>query len=571
MLAVASALLPAALLVPSPPAAPACPTPAAATAAADPTPLTAPITEVVVYGGAARVRRSAQLPGGGVFVIQGLPGELDPDAVRVRLSEGSVASVEVNDRHALALPDARVQELRARVDALAAERRVASDSQTVASVTRDHFLALLKEETAAHQNEVAQGRVNVDTWQENLAYVTDGLKSAQADLRAIEKTLADLDTAIQDAQAQLGKAVSGDVLLRDVVVDVLSTAGASFDLEYLVHSAGWTPQYDLRTAADARSVELAYRAKVWQRTGEDWKDCALVLSTAQPQRGAQGPDPAPLKVRVDEPRPLPELSQAARRGLDEKTKDQLVAMGYVGNAPAEPAATPPPYLTSVQAQGLSVQFRLPRPETIESRERPSTVLIGQQALEVVPEHLVVPALDTTVWVRGRTKNTTPWVMLPGQASVYFGNDFIGQSTFAEAVMTGQEFALHLGADPGLGCERTETQDLHEEPSFLSKRQSQVESWRVRLENHGAHPADADGGVSVIVREAIPMPADDRIEVEVDSESARPSADERWKQDQDERGLRTWIVHVGKDAAADLTWTVRTSWPHDLSITSGPSW
>src|SRR5262245_13654781 len=68
---------------------------------ADPTPLVAPITEVVVYGGAARVRRSAQLPGAGLFVVQGLPGLLDPDAVRVRLSQGSVASVEVNDRHAL--------------------------------------------------------------------------------------------------------------------------------------------------------------------------------------------------------------------------------------------------------------------------------------------------------------------------------------------------------------------------------------------------------------------------------------------------------------------------------------
>ncbi|HZM00618.1 MAG TPA: DUF4139 domain-containing protein [Planctomycetota bacterium] len=215
-----------------------------------------------------------------------------------------------------------------------------------------------------------------------------------------------------------------------------------------------------------------------------------------------------------------------------------------------------------------MQFRLPRAETIESRERPSTVLIGQQALEVAPEHIVVPALDTTVWLRGRAKNSTPWVMLPGQASVYFGADFIGQSTFAEAVMPDQEFVLHLGADPGLACERIQTQDLHEEPSFLSKRQSQVVSWRVRLENHGAHPADPDGSVAVIVREAIPVPADDRIEVEVEAESARPSADERWKQDQEERGLRTWILRVGLGAEADLSWTVRTTWPHDLRITSG---
>src|SRR4030095_2657727 len=105
-----------------------------------------------------RARRSAQLPGGGLCVVQGLPGLLDPDAVRVRLSQGSVASVEVNDRHALAVPDARVQELRARLDGLLADHRVSADAQVVASVTRDHFLEVLKEEAAAPKDEVRPRR-----------------------------------------------------------------------------------------------------------------------------------------------------------------------------------------------------------------------------------------------------------------------------------------------------------------------------------------------------------------------------------------------------------------------------
>ena len=517
--------------------APAPPVPAEA-APADPTPLTAPISEVVVYGSAARVQRGTELPGGGLFVVPGLPGTLDPDSVRVRLSQGSVVSVEVDDRHARAVPDARVQELRAKLDALLVQRREADDARVVAAVTRDHFLLLLEKEESAHRDEVEQGRVNADTWDENLAYVTKGLKAAQADLRAVEQQLAQLDTAIKDGQAALGEAESGEVLLRDVVVDVLAGAGARLELEYLVGSAGWTPQYDLRTAADARSVELSYRARVWQRTGEDWTECALVLSTAQPQRGAQGPDPRPITVRIRDPRAMP-ADAALSRGdtLDKEEAAQLRAMGYVGaDEPAEGFLFET-FETSVQNQGLSVQFRLPRPETIESRERPSTVLVGQQALEVEPEHVVVPALDTTVWLRGRTKNSTPWVMLPGEASVYFGSDYIGQGTFEQPVMTDQEFTLHLGADPGLTCERVQTQDLHEEPSFLSKQQSHVASFRVQLENHGATAAEPDGSVLVAVREAIPRPGDDRIEVELESESARPSTDERWKQELDELGAQ----------------------------------
>jgi hypothetical protein len=70
------------------------------------------------------------------------------------------------------------------------------------------------------------------------------------------------------------------------------------------------------------------------------------------------------------------------------------------------------------------------------------------------------------------------------------------------------------------CERIQTQDLHEEPSFLSKRQSHVAGWRVALENHGAHPAEPDGSVVVSCARPSPWPRDDRIEVEVESESAR---------------------------------------------------
>jgi len=123
-----------------------------------------------------------------------------------------------------------------------------------------------------------------------------------------------------------------------------------------------------------------------------------------------------------------------------------------------------------------------------SRDQPTTVLVGEQVLAAVTEHYVTPALDTTVWLRGRAKNGTPWTLLPGTAAVYFGNDFIGNSRFDKPVLPEQEFTLHLGADPGLVVTREQTQELHEEPGFLGRRQSQTEGWRILLENVGAHAA-----------------------------------------------------------------------------------
>jgi hypothetical protein len=43
---------------------------------------------------------------------------------------------------------------------------------------------------------------------------------------------------------------------------------------------------------------------------------------------------------------------------------------------------------------------------------------------------------------------------------------------------------------------------------------------------------------VIVREAAPKSRDDRISVEISKAEPKPSSDERWKQDRDEKGIQT---------------------------------
>jgi uncharacterized protein (TIGR02231 family) len=511
--------------------------------------------------------RAGSVPAAGLYVVRGLPGLADPDSVRVRLSQGSVASVEVQDRHETVIPSARIQQLREKLVTLLREQRTLQDQRVVLTTTREHLKRLLGQEAAVHAEELAQGRPNVEAWSANLDFVTGGLARADEALRQSDWALEDLETRLANARAELGQAEGGDVHLRDVYVDVLAPAGAQVELEYLVGRAGWEPQYDLRTSADASSVDLVYRAKVWQQTGEDWSDVSLLLSTARPQRGAQGPDPRP--IRLDIARPMPATADYAGRGRAANApaaskaalRDELEALGYADSDAGDDYS----YETAVESHGLSVQFRLPRKETVASRDRPSTVLIGQQPLVVQAEHVVTPALDTTVWLRGRTKNTTQWVMLPGAASVYFGNDFIGQSRFGAPVLPDQEFVLHLGADPGLTVEREQTEDLTEEPGFLSKRKTQTVGWRITVANNGGHPAATDGSVAVTVREAIPVPVDDRIEVTILNETVKPTTEERYETDRKERGIRTWIVRVPKGGKADIGYRVRTVWPHEETL------
>jgi uncharacterized protein (TIGR02231 family) len=532
---------------------------------APPVPVASRITEVVVHGDSARVRRSVAVPGPGRWLFAGLPASLDAQALRARVTVGSVVGLEVEDRRVRSVPDTQVQELRERLDAARWERRELDDRLAADGVVRDHLERLLGQQERAFTDQVAAGKPDPVAWAQVLDFSSKQLLELAARSRGTEQKARDVDLRIDDLEAQLGRLQTQlDVPVRDVIVETLLPGPATLDLEYLVGDCGWAPLYDLRTAADGASVELAYRAHVWQRTGEAWPGVDLVLSTAQPQRGAQGPDPLPVRLRLASHEADLSRARPPAAAAPLAVGESLKTLGYLG----APADAPEELATSVFPQGLSVQFRLPRKETVESRERPVTVLIGQQALPVALERVCVPALDLNVWVRGLTRNDTPWMMLPGRASVYFGQDYVGPAWFGEPVRVGQDFTLHLGADQGLKVERVKTDEFHETPGLFAKRQADTVGWRVRLENAGAQPAGPDGAVEVLVREAIPMAADERIEAGASEESHAPLKDERWLEDLQEKGIHTWRVAVPRGGAADVTFKVVTRWPENTRLQAG---
>ncbi|MGB5107525.1 MAG: DUF4139 domain-containing protein [Candidatus Zixiibacteriota bacterium] len=62
----------------------------------------------------------------------------------------------------------------------------------------------------------------------------------------------------------------------------------------MMPNATWSPSYDA-CLLDSNRVEISYFAQVVQRTGEDWNDVELTLSTAQPNRAST---PGNLAARV---------------------------------------------------------------------------------------------------------------------------------------------------------------------------------------------------------------------------------------------------------------------------------
>ncbi|HJN72602.1 MAG TPA: DUF4139 domain-containing protein [Myxococcota bacterium] len=128
-------------------------------------------------------------------------------------------------------------------------------------------------------------------------------------LRALEPQLAQARDALRHArehQEELEEArrqrtearkARQDELRKAAVVQLRGGEGAcTLRLSYRVPGARWAPAYSLRLNAEMSSAELEVRALIAQRTGEDWDQARVTLSTALAQSWAELPELPSLRI-----------------------------------------------------------------------------------------------------------------------------------------------------------------------------------------------------------------------------------------------------------------------------------
>lgn len=90
--------------------------------------------------------------------------------------------------------------------------------------------------------------------------------------------------------AQLNSRQKAPMSEVEVRIDAPAACKGSFTLTYYVQNAGWYPSYDIRSDGLSKPVEIAYKANVFQNTGEEWPDVALSLSSSNPTTGSIAPE-----------------------------------------------------------------------------------------------------------------------------------------------------------------------------------------------------------------------------------------------------------------------------------------
>lgn len=134
-------------------------------------------------------------------------------------------------------------------------------------------------------------------------------RDAAAEVELRRRRLQESSSALRGQRAQLFRAA----VLTLSEVDGLGDAGAQVALEYAVDGALWVPGYDLRLPRTLDGGTLTLRASILQRTGEDWTNVRLSLSTADLERRAEVPELKALRIGRRQPARALGLARAASR------------------------------------------------------------------------------------------------------------------------------------------------------------------------------------------------------------------------------------------------------------------
>lgn len=520
--------------------------------------LAAPIVAVTVHPDQARVTRRGTLrlpPGDYRVVVEPLPLDLHPDSVRVAgRGAASVLGVDVVHRRHPRTVDAEVARLEEERRAIEAEVAQLTDADGVQAQLARFLERLAERAGATFARALATGDIEpaglttfADSLTERLTEVRGRQRAlaerrdlAVARLGALDRRLAEVggrrepdrvavavSLAVPDGAVAEGATVAGATVAGATVEGaVAAEQDVHLELSYVVDGAGWESAYDIRLLAER--LTLTWYGLVGQRTGEDWPECDLRLSTARPSAASAVPELAPWFL--DRVRPLPPPVPLAARAM---------VMADRARAPAAaPAAVP--MLTETAMPDLVEQpaavepgtsaatYRPARPVAVPSDGSAHRATVAIVELGAALDYVTAPVRGTDAHLRATVVNTSPHTLLPGRASVFHGGDFVGAVPLP-VWAPGEEVELALGVDDRVRVERKLVRRTAAKATLGSTRRREAE-YAITIGNHTPGPA------RVTLLDQLPVSRDDQITVR--ELRADPEPAERT-----EMGVLTWRLEL----------------------------
>jgi len=532
------------------------------------------INDVTLYRNRAAITRTATLDlqvGGYSIYFRDLPSAAFLDSVQASVGDNTeLLSVDTSNTPVAKNVSEIVKEITAEIEILEAKL----DTVNARKEALNLQVTMLKTLIAQASNE-KEGPVDLEALETQLSFIGEKMTRLTEDQSNNEKKRLKFQDEVQTLRTRRRNLSSNRGTQLDAVVDIgVKKAGSIVvQLTYLVSNASWQPKYSIRASNAGDVITVEYDAEVWQRTGENWTDVSMTLSTAQPQHSTTPPMPSPWFVDVYIAPPPTE----GRRGHDgvvarpqsrssnknEVFFEESSDAEFIGTALVDVASSS----ATVNNDGPAVSFSLPRTITVPSNmEEKQTATLGAFETKAELFRIAVPMLTDSTFIRSNVTNTSDYILLPGKASIFHGSDYVGKTSLP-TIAPNETFPLDLGIDPVVTATRVLLEKETTSTGLFASGKQTMYDYRITISN-GHNEA-----IELQVWDRYPISRNEEIEVNLNQLSTPLSADPTYVESQRPQGLLRWDLDIPANMTGDnsfiLTWEVEIARGKDVEMTPLP--
>ncbi|MFC1709013.1 mucoidy inhibitor MuiA family protein [Candidatus Omnitrophota bacterium] len=530
------------------------------------------ISSVTVYPGSASISRLATLnleKGEHSVYFSDIIPEIDENSLRV--SGKGQAQVKIfgaqYKKEFLEEPyNEKIALLQDKIQDLSDYIRSLDDEKTVLAQEREFLESIKLFSGEQISKDLVTKMPQVADLENTANFLTEKLNKNYERQLEIEKEKREANKKISVLRRELSQLASyrnSNLVKRFIVVDIEAVKAGSFDLSisYLVRGVSWHMVYDARVAFEDKKVELISYGIVKQKTGEDWSDVDITLSTVKPSIGGRMPYITPWFLKPYEPVVHRKAKVAGKMRMQYAAMDKVAAM-----APAEMlldeesaigAGEADYSFAGAQQKGTAIVYKLAKKMTIKSDGAEHKLPISSQVLKAEFQYSACPKISPFAYLGCRVANSEDLQLMAGRVNVFLEGDYVGASSI-DNVGQGEKFDLYLGVDEGVKVERKEIEKKVDDVLFAGIASSNKKTflkYKIKSENYKSDK------IKLNLFEPMPVSQNDKIAVKMGKASVKP-IEQDWK---DRKGVWKWELHLKPKEKKEINFSYTIEHPRNIQV------
>lgn len=532
------------------------------------------IEKVTVFtSGAQMYRTSAVTVNSGIttLVFENLEPEIDARSIQV---SGTGSFVIMDVQHIIKYPEQKqnddlekrpknlkqiqllqdslvmigfdIEEIYTRRDALNIEKNALLNNRMIKGETKKDTLNLIKEALVFLREKLANINSELLKLKKEEYRVNNKKKRMQNDL-----------VLLQNFNSNTGDIVKDETKYQ-IIVTVSSEAAVngSVSINYMLQGAGWSPSYDLRAKGAGGTMQLTYKAQVYQNTGIDWNDVKLTLSTANPNQSNVKPLLNTWWLSFYNPYQYNyPVSRGAKAGAPSTVSKTSEAMADYGTEEESAqldetvVAAPISDYISAAENFTNVEYEVKLPYTIPNDGKSHFVAIQTKDIAAVYAHFAAPKLDKDAFLVAKVTDWDELNLVAGNVNIYFDGTFVGESYINPDNLT-DTLDLTMGRDKNMVVTRVKQKDKTKE-KIIGEEKLKTVTYEITVRNTKSSASNFN------LQDQIPVSQNKEIVILL-VESSGAIVDEN-------TGILNWKLNIKPKETKKITFTYSVKYPKNKVV------